>query len=325
VLTLSNTGNGALTINSITTTGDFAQTNSCISSLAANSSCQISVTFKPTVPGNRQGSLLVTDNAQVNPSPQTAYLAGVGINPTPGVSFNPTSLVFTNEPVKVTSAAQNVTLTNNGAGTLTIGSIATSGDFAQTNNCGTSLASTASCTVFVTFTPTTAGTRNGSLIFTDNGPGSPQSVPLSGTGVPAGLVTLSSNNANFPNTNVGSISAAQTVTLTNTGTASLTINSISVTFNSTNFAETNNCPASLAINANCTISITFTPASEGNSSGAISVSDNAYDTPQTISLFGVGVGALAGFDAGSLTFGTVNVGTTSASQTVHFSHKEMLL
>ena len=109
----------------------------------------------------------------------------------PAVSLSPRSLSFGNQQVNTPSAAQNVTLTNNGSASLTISSIAlggtNSGDFAQSNNCPSSsstLAAGASCTISVTFSPTATGSRSASLIFTDNASGSPQSVALSGTGVP---------------------------------------------------------------------------------------------------------------------------------------------
>jgi hypothetical protein len=99
-------------------------------------------------------------------------------------------LNFGNHQVNTTSAAQTVTLKNSSNAALTIHSIGlsgpNSGDFHQQNTCPSSsstLAAGASCTINVTFTPTAEGSRSGSLTFTDNASGSPQSVALSGTGV----------------------------------------------------------------------------------------------------------------------------------------------
>jgi hypothetical protein len=111
--------------------------------------------------------------------------AGCGVSG-PAASLNPTSLNFGNQTVGVTSTAQNVTLSNPGNATLTITSIATSGDYAQTNNCGTSLAAGGSCNISVTFTPTVTGTRTGTLSVTDNAPASPQTASLTGVGVTGG-------------------------------------------------------------------------------------------------------------------------------------------
>src|SRR5208337_1852003 len=105
----------------------------------------------------------------------------------PVVSLSPTSLTFAKVLVGKTSGAKKVTLTNTGGSTLDITSVATTGDFARLagpkkTDCGSTLAAGKRCTVRVTFTPTQKGSRTGDLNFTDNAPGSPQSVALSGTG-----------------------------------------------------------------------------------------------------------------------------------------------
>jgi len=100
----------------------------------------------------------------------------------PTVTMLPLDLAFGSQPVGTPSAAQVVTLTNNTSSSATINSIATTGDFAQTNICGSSLDAGASCTIDVTFTPTATGTRMGTLTVNDNAPGSPHTVGLSGTG-----------------------------------------------------------------------------------------------------------------------------------------------
>src|SRR5205823_5894006 len=101
-----------------------------------------------------------------------------------------TSLSFSGRIVGTTSAAQPVMLTSSGNGPLNISSIAitgtNNGDFAQTNNCGTSLAANSSCTINVTFTPSASGTRTATLAVTDNASNSPQTASLTGTGATAG-------------------------------------------------------------------------------------------------------------------------------------------
>ena len=95
------------------------------------------------------------------------------------------SLAFGNQIVNTTSASQTVTLSNIGGDWLNIASITASGDFSETNNCGTSVAVSGSCTINVTFSPTATGTLNGTLTITDNShgvAGSTQSVSLTGTG-----------------------------------------------------------------------------------------------------------------------------------------------
>ena len=183
-VTLKNTGTASLTITAIAITGsnagDFAQTNTCGTSLAASASCTISVTFKPTATGTRSAAVSITDNA--SGSPQTVPLTGVGTT----AKLVPTSLNFGTVAIGVTTGAKPVTLSNGSTTALTISSIAitgtNAGDFAQTNTCGTSLAASASCTISVTFKPTATGTRSAAVSITDNASGSPQMVSLTGTG-----------------------------------------------------------------------------------------------------------------------------------------------
>jgi len=96
--------------------------------------------------------------------------------------LSPSGLAFDPEVVSATSAAQQVTLTNGGGSALTISSVMTSGDFTQTNTCGTSISAAASCTISITFAPTQGGSRTGTLTVSDSALGSPHTVALSGTG-----------------------------------------------------------------------------------------------------------------------------------------------
>ena len=100
----------------------------------------------------------------------------------PSVSLSTKSLTFGDELQGTASQPLPVTLTNSGTATLTIASIAASANFAQTNNCGSTLAAGANCTINVTLTPNTTGSVSGTVSFTDNAAGSPQTVSLSGTG-----------------------------------------------------------------------------------------------------------------------------------------------
>jgi Beta-propeller repeat/Abnormal spindle-like microcephaly-assoc'd, ASPM-SPD-2-Hydin/Cep192 domain 4 len=315
-VTLSNTGNASLSLTSITASGDFAETNTCPASLAAGNpapSCTISVTFKPTSSGTRTGTLTITDNA--SGSPQTASLTGTGTT-APAVSFMPASLTFNGQETGTTSAAQTVTLTNTGSATLTVSSITATGDFAETNTCGTSVNAGASCTISVTFTPSITGTRTGTVTVTDNATGSPQTVSLTGTGTSVPVVSLSPASVTFNDQAAGTTSTAQTVTLTNTGNASLSVTGITA---SGDFAETNTCGTSVSAGSLCTISVTFKPTATGTRTGTVSVTDDASGSPQTASLTGSGVAAAPGasLSTPSLTFSSSQpVGQASSAQTV---------
>jgi hypothetical protein len=191
-VTLTNNTSAAIPFTSAVVNGspaaantDYMVTNSCSGSIpfGTTNTCTVSVTFKPTVVGAETATLQLTDGDST--SPQNIALSGTGANPAPAVTLAPTSLTFGSQLLNTTSAAQPVTLTNTGTGPLTISSIAASGDFAQTNTCGTlpaMLAANANCTISVTFTPTATGTRTGTLTITDDAANSPQTVGLTGTG-----------------------------------------------------------------------------------------------------------------------------------------------
>jgi hypothetical protein len=325
-VTLSNSGNAALSITSLALTGtngsNFAQTNTCGKSLAAGAKCTISVRFKPSASGSRTASVSITDNA--SGSPQKVSLSGTGTPTAPVVSLSLTSLAFGNQSLGTTSTAQTVILSNTGNAPLSIGSLALAGtnasNFAQTNTCGKSLAAGAKCTISVRFKPSASGSRAASLRITDNASGSPQTVSLSGTGT-APVDGLSPTSLAFGNQSVGTTSTTQTVTLSNTGNAPLSITSLALAgTNASDFAQANTCGSSLAAGANCTISVRFTPSASGSRTASLSITDNASGSPQTVSLSGTGTAALVSLSPTSLPFGNQSVGTTSTTQTVTLSN-----
>jgi len=108
-------------------------------------------------------------------------------------TITPASLVFPSQQLRTSSAAQAVTLTNSGNATLNVGNILIAGDYAQTNTCPPTLAPNSSCKVNITFTPTTSGTRNGTLTVNDNVQGSPQVANLAGVGSDFGLTSSPSS------------------------------------------------------------------------------------------------------------------------------------
>jgi Beta-propeller repeat/Abnormal spindle-like microcephaly-assoc'd, ASPM-SPD-2-Hydin len=179
-VTLMNAGSVALDISRIKASGDFSATSACGSTLPPGMGCTINVTFTPSTSGALTGGLSIWDNAAG--SPQTEVLAGMGANSLPAASLKPATLTFGDQAIATPSAPQQVTITNSGAATLDIASLAVSGDFSQSADCGAALAPGAICTVSVVFTPSAQGTRTGWLTLTDNAPDSPQTVALSGSG-----------------------------------------------------------------------------------------------------------------------------------------------
>jgi hypothetical protein len=172
---LSNYGTTSLSISGITANGDFSQTETCGSTLAAGASCAIAVTFSPTASGTRSGTLSVTDNAPSGT--QTVSLNGTGTV----VTLSPTSLRFACVPEPIghctCSLSETATLTNTGSTMLNITGITVTGPFSQSSNCPTSLGAGQSCAIRVRWARANGG---GLLSISDNGGGSPQTVPLFG-------------------------------------------------------------------------------------------------------------------------------------------------
>ncbi|MFC1401544.1 MULTISPECIES: choice-of-anchor D domain-containing protein [Streptacidiphilus] len=432
-VTVSNPTGSAAAVSSIAASGDFAQTNTCGSSIAANGSCTVSVTFKPTATGSRSGSLTVNAGGVTN----TVALSGTGTAPGPVLNASPASLNFAGTVVGSSAAAQSITVTNSGTTSATVSGVSVTGDFSQTNNCST-IAVGASCTVNVGFQPTAGGSRSGTLTVTSNANNSPTTASLTGTGIdsstniaaarpatasssngvytPANLTDSDAStywesaNGSFPqwaqvdlgasysigkivlklppatawsartetlsvqgstdgstfNTIVGSAgytfdpnannntvtipfnaataryvrvnitantgwsagqlsdfeifpsgsggttpsatlsanpgsltfgtqalntsSTAQSVTVSNTGTAAASVSGVAVTGD---FSQTNTCGTSIAAGGSCTVSVVFKPTASGSRTGNLTVSGNASNSPTTVALTGTGAGTVA--------------------------------
>ncbi|HLV87833.1 MAG TPA: SBBP repeat-containing protein [Candidatus Sulfotelmatobacter sp.] len=212
------------------------------------------------------------------------FVTKIGPSSAPAVSLAPPSLQFGSEPVGSATSSQTVLLRNMGSSSLSLSSVASSGDFAQSNDCGTSLPAAGSCSFSVTFTPTAPGSRSGSITLSDDASGSPHTITLAGIGV-GGLVSPSPASLSFAATPVGGTSAPQTLALTNSGNMSVSLSSIQV---SGSYSQTNNCGASITPSSSCSVNIAFTPAATGTSTGALTVIDNGSGSPHSIPLTGVG-------------------------------------
>ncbi len=306
-VTVTNNSFSAVTITSIVVSGDFTQNNTCPvapATLAVGARCSVNVAFAPTTGGTRAGSVTITDNAAG--SPQTIALTGTGLQP--AVTLAPTNLTFANQTVGTTSATQSVTLTNGGNATLNISSYATSGDFAQTNTCGSSVATGANCTISVTFTPTAVGTRTGSVTITDNASDSPQMIGLTGTAILGPRVQISPASLAFPAQYVGTTGLPQNLTLTNTGDQAVTISNVQA---SSSFGETSGCTSNLPPGTNCTIGLFFDPTASGTNTGTLTITDNAPGSPQTVSLSGSGQDFTLAPKSSSATSASVTAGQTA--------------
>jgi len=230
------------------------------------------------------------------------------------VSLSSGTLTFSNQVKGTTSAIKNVTLTNTDPETaLTLASIAASGDFIQTNTCGTSVAPGGNCTISVQFAPNTGGTIEGSVNIIDDAPGSPQLIDLVGSGI--AQTTISPSSLSFGTVSIGSTSPVKTVKLTNNTGSPITLTSIAASGDYTaTAATTGGCGTTLAASASCTENVTFTPTSLGNMNGSVTFKDSATGSPQFVTLSGTGSGTANSpitLTPASLAFGNLAVGSIS--------------
>ena len=177
--TVTNNGTTRLTM-ALAATAGFTETDNC-RTLYGGTSCTINAVFSPLTVGSATGSISIAYNGFG--SPVSAALTGAGIAP---VTISPASLTFsTTQNVDSPTAAQIVSVRNNATKPLIIQSIATSpADYGQTNTCGSVLAAGATCNVNIVFTPHLDGPISGALMIADSALGSPQTVAMTGAGVP---------------------------------------------------------------------------------------------------------------------------------------------
>ncbi len=304
-ITVTNTGASALAVSSVAVNGDFSGTDNCQNaSIGAGGSCTVQVTFTPTQAGQRTGLLTITAN--LGGGQLSASLTGTGTNPT-GVSLSPTALSFGRVPVGASSDPLQVTVENPGAVAVSVANLTVPTPFALlANACGSSLAANSDCQLLIKFSPTQAGPASGTLQLADSA--GTQTAALTGTGAASPTDALSTASLSFPATIAGQNSAAQAVSLTNSGGMPLT--GIAAT-TSGPFQVSSNCTAQLAANSSCALSVVFSPTASGAQTGTLTVSD-ALRTQQ-VALAGTGLQPPSiSVNPAALIFPTQAVGVASA-------------
>jgi hypothetical protein len=326
-VTLTNNQANSLTIASITgLPAAYAQSNvakSCTAGLvvASGDNCVIAVTLTATATGSQPGTISINDNAPT--SPQTFTVSANAIAP---VVLSPASLSFAAQQVGTTSAPKTVTLTNEETVALNIGGVTITGpnssDFNVTTTCPlvpASLAASGACPLQVTFTPGASGTRTAVLNVNDDALGSPQTIPLTGSGsapvtVLPGLLTFTAP--------VGSTSAYQNVTITNASAGSVQFTGLLL---SGDFIQTStDCgalPFTLGPGGHCKVALSFDPSIGGTRDGQLQVYDSAPTSPQVINLTGSGTWPLT-LSASSLSFSAQTVNTPSAAKVLTLTNHE---
>jgi hypothetical protein len=268
-LTLQNNGSAPLNITQITINGvnpsDFGQTSNCVGSEAVGAQCTIEVTFAPSATGLRAANIVII-NANDAAHAMKVPVTGTGTPytpPTATVSVSPTSLSFTPQYVGTSSAQQTVTVTNISKSPVGVTpETPSSPDFVLVNNCVNTLPPNGTCTVLVSFDPTTSGVRTGTITFNDNSPAGFQSVGLagvSGTGQDFSMAAGSGGGATVSPGKTATYSLslapgggfAQSVSLTCSGGPAMSTCSVS--------------PSSIALNgtASQTATVSVTTSSQG--------------------------------------------------------------
>lgn len=312
-LSLTSVGADALTISAVQAQPPLQENDNCLGSLppgAATSlaSCTISAQLFSADLGPYSGNISITSNASTSPISVPVFATVVA----PPFTVSPSSLDFGYQKIG-TSTTQQVTFTRVSGQPDPIQYMSISGGFTYSTSCRGQIVST--CIADVTYIPTESSESTGSISLVDESNFS-VSVTLTGHGVQTGpLVSVSPASLAFGNQTIGTTGAMQTVTLSNTGDAPLEIQSISA---SGGFSSTNNCGPNIAPGASCALMVTFAPTTIGSQTGAVSIADNASNSPQAIALSGTGTAvpvAQLSITPSSLTFNSL-VGTASGPQIV---------
>jgi hypothetical protein len=300
---LANTGTATIHITKLSTTADFTVTGSC-SAILPGASCLLTITFTPQASSSQTistvlGALEITSDS--NTSLDFISLLGTATPST--LVLSPVSLDF-GQVLVGTSATLAIQVTNGSPAVATFSGITASGDYTVSNNCpaaGAQLASGASCTLHVTFTPSQAGTRTGTAAIATSLTTLPLTAILTGLGAQSHL-QVTPSSLTFANTTVGA-STNLTLSLANTGTAPVNHIALSITGD---YTATRPCSAStLAPGASCAVTVAFTPTATGARTGSLTITSSDPSSPITVPLTGSGI------PAGAFSL-TVDGGATSS-------------
>jgi hypothetical protein len=242
------------------------------------------------------------------------------------LALSTTSLSFGNVTVSSSSLAQSATVSNYSTGTITVNGITVSGPFISAGNTlPTTLNPGESLTFNLIFRPSASGAASGRLTINSTAQNSPSVVNLTGAGVstpaPAGL-TISPASLSFGNEPVNSSSPAQSILVSNNGSGSITVNSITV---SGPFAVTGSTsPVTLNTGQSLALNATFAPNAAGAVSGKLTITSTGANSPSVVTLSGTGVTSPAVSDLtispASLSFGTEPVSSASPAQSIRVSN-----
>ncbi|MET0266517.1 MAG: choice-of-anchor D domain-containing protein [Duganella sp.] len=324
-ITVSNSGQAALTFTSIAVSGAnasfFTLGGNCATGtpLAAGASCNVTVQANASSAGAYSGTLTIASNAS-NGNASVA-LAGTASAAAPAISATPSVIAFGTQTINTPAVAQTVVLANTGNVAINFSRIGVTGAASVTiagGDCATTLAVGARCSVPLRFAPTTAGDASATLSVNSNA--APLQVAISGSGSAqaVGVPVLSeAGPIAFANTQVGASAAVRTITLNNAGSAALRIATLTLGgSNPGDFVLGGTCAANATIGAgaSCTLTTTLRPTAAGaRSASLLVVTDTGAQF--TVALSGTGVAVVASAPALTVNpqnfdFGAVTVGDT---------------
>ncbi|MCX5770575.1 MAG: choice-of-anchor D domain-containing protein [Candidatus Hydrogenedentes bacterium] len=232
------------------------------------------------IPPRLDAVLLTSASTYVPVDTQAAPALGVIIEtPGPRLSAKPATLTFPSTAVGATSAAQVVTLSNTGKVVLNITAVTiggtNAGDFTKTASAAYSIQPGASTTFNVAFAPKAAGTRTATLSIASNGGNATISLTGAATTTSAPKLSVTPTSLTFPSTAVGATSTAQTVKLSNTGNAVLSVTSVTLGgTNAADFTKTASATYSIQPGANATFNVAFAPKAAGARTATLSIASN---------------------------------------------------
>ena len=320
-VSLTNTGTAAVNISNATISGGAAFTvvgANPSGKVPVGQSASVKIQFAPKSDSAATASLTITSDA--SDSPLTIPLSGIGTQAQ--LSATPSSINF-GTVVKGTSNSQTITLQNTGNTPLTFSQVTPSGTGFTITGISTStvIPPGGSVTFNVIFTPGSTATTSGTVTLTTNGTPSSLVITLSGAGSTAkanpgtGVLSASSTSLSFVNTAVGG-TGAQSVSLTNTGTAAVNISTATISSGAASFAIVGGSPSgSIPVGQSTSVQVQFAPKSGGAVTGSMTITSDASDSPLTIPLSGTGTQAHLSATPSSVNFGTVVRGTSN-SQTI---------
>jgi len=340
-VSLSNQGNQPLTGLAVSNSHPRLSVNygTCTSTLEAKKSCVLTLTYAPSSTGSFEGDISV---ASTNGGSTEINWGGVAVK----LTASPSTLIFAETLLGASAPDELATLTNNGSHPLQLGAIGVfngTAHFGQSNNCGTSLAAGASCSVRVRYTPSTPGAHAGELGILVQGELVGR-IALNGTSIEAKL-RLSKTTLQFAPTNIGQGSEVLSVTVTNPTSKSVTITGMGISSGDSEFAQSNNCGTALAPGASCSSNVQMTPTAKTWSNGTLTLDSsfglqhvalagqgtapdgdiedgqNAPGTPPTQPGNGSSTPVDDGFTHYSITFLDTEVANPSAVRNVKFSNK----